>query len=40
MQVVYERCAAIDVHQKTAVTTILIMQANGHLQKETRTFAT
>ena len=40
MQVVYERCAAIDVHQKTAVTTILISQANGHLQKETRTFAT
>jgi hypothetical protein len=40
MQVVYERCAAIDVHQKTAVTTILITQANGHLQKETRTFAT
>jgi transposase len=40
MQVVYERCAAIDVHQKTAVTTIFITQANGHLQKETRTFAT
>lgn len=40
MQVVYERCAAIDVHQKTAVTTILITQANGHLHKETRTFAT
>jgi transposase len=40
MQVVYERCAAIDVHQKTAVTTIMITQANGHVQKETRTFAT
>jgi transposase len=40
MQVVYERCAAIDVHQKTAVTTTLITQANGHVQKETRTFAT
>jgi hypothetical protein len=40
MQVVYERCAAIDVHQKTAVTTVLITQANGHLQKETRTFPT
>src|SRR5215467_12622024 len=40
MQVVYERCAAIDVHQETAVTTILITQANGHVQKETRTFAT
>jgi transposase len=40
MQVVYERCAAIDVHQKTAVTTILITQADGQLQKQTRTFAT
>src|SRR6266567_4453000 len=40
MQVVYERCAAIDVHQETAVTTILITQANGHVQKETRTFTT
>src|SRR5260370_2232414 len=40
MQVVYERCAAIDVHQKTAVTTILITQANGQVQKETHTFAT
>jgi transposase len=40
MQVVYERCAAIDVHQKTAVTTPLITQAHGHVQKETRTFAT
>ena len=32
MQVVYERCAAIDVHQKTAVTTIMITQANGHVR--------
>jgi hypothetical protein len=32
MQVVYERCAAIDVHQKTAVTTTLITQANGHVR--------
>jgi transposase len=40
MQVVYERCAAIDVHQKTAVTTTLITQANGQVQKETQTFAT
>jgi transposase len=40
MQVVYERCAAIDVHQKTAVTTVLITQSNGHVQKETRTFTT
>jgi transposase len=40
MQVVYERSTAIDVHQKTAVTTVLITQTNGHVQKETRTFST
>jgi hypothetical protein len=36
MQVVYERCAAIDVHQKTAVTTVLITQANGHVRDARR----
>lgn len=40
MQVVYERCAAIDVHQMTAVTTALITQPDVSLQKQTRTFAT
>ena len=40
MHVMYERCAAIDVHQKTAVTTALITQPDGSLQKQTRTFAT
>lgn len=40
MQVLYERCAAIDVHQKTAVTTILVSQPDGSPQKQTRTFAT
>lgn len=40
MQMVYERCAVIDVHQKTAVTTTLITQAKGHVQKAARTFAT
>ena len=40
MDVLYERCAAIDVHQKTAVTTTLISQPDGSLQKHTRTFAT
>lgn len=40
MQVVYERCAAIDVHQKTAVTTVMITQPDGSLQKQTRSFAT
>ena len=40
MQVMYERCAAIDVHQKTAVTTALITQPDGRVQQQTRTFAT
>jgi transposase len=40
MQVVYERCAAIDVHQKTAVTTVMITQPDGSLQKQTHSFAT
>ncbi len=40
MQVMYERCAAIDVHQKTAVTTTLITQPDGSLHKQTQTFAT
>jgi len=40
MQVMYERCAAIDVHQKTAVTTAMITQPDGSLHKQTRTFAT
>jgi transposase len=40
MDVWYERCAAIDVHQKTAVTTTLISQPDGRLEKHPRTFAT
>lgn len=40
MQVMYERCAAIDVHQKTAVTTALITQPDGRVQQQTRIFAT
>jgi transposase len=40
MQVIYERCAAIDVHQKTAVTTTMITQPDGRVQQQTRTFAT
>jgi transposase len=40
MQVIYERCAALDVHKKTVVTTIMLTQADGSVQQETRTFLT
>ncbi len=29
MQVIHNRCAALDVHKKTAVTTIMMTQADG-----------
>jgi hypothetical protein len=37
MQVLHERCAALDVHKKTVVTTIMITQADGSVQEQTRT---
>ena len=40
MQVIHNRCAALDVHKKTAVTTIMITQADGSVQEYTRTFLT
>ncbi len=40
MQVVYERCAALDVHKKTVVATIMKTQADGGVQEWTRTFST
>jgi transposase len=40
MQVLYERCAGIDVHKKTVVVTILVTPATGLVQKQTRTFTT
>jgi transposase len=40
MQVIYERCAAVDVHKKTAVTTIMITQADGSVKEQLRTFST
>ncbi len=40
MQVEYERCAGIDLHKKTAVTTIMITQADGTVEQHTRTFST
>lgn len=40
MQVLYERCAGLDVHQKTVVATILLTATNGHVTKLTQTFGT
>jgi transposase len=40
MQVVYERCAGIDLHKKTAVTTIMITHFDGQVEEHTRTFST
>src|SRR5690349_7263731 len=40
MQVIHEHCAALDVHKKTVVTTIMITQADGSVQEQTQTFFT
>jgi hypothetical protein len=40
MQVLYERCAGLDVHKKTVVACILLTLANGQVSRQFRTFAT
>lgn len=40
MQVVYERCAGLDVHKKSVVACRIIPQAEGGWRKEIRTFGT
>lgn len=40
VQVIYERCAGIDIHKKTAVTTVMITQPDGSVQEHLRTFST
>jgi transposase len=40
MDVVYPRCAAIDVHKRTAVTSVSWVDEHGRRQRETRTFST
>ena len=40
MQVIHERCAALDVHKKTVVTTIMMTRADGSVQESRRTFLT
>ena len=33
MQVIYERCAGIDIHKKMVVVTVLITLVSGQVQK-------
>ena len=40
MQVVYARCAGLDVHKKTVVVTVLSTASNGSVTKATKTFST
>lgn len=40
MQVIYPRCAGLDVHQKTVVVTAMLTQQDGTVQREQRTFST
>lgn len=40
MNVVYKRCAGLDVHKKTVVAAILVPKGNRGWQKEIRTFGT
>jgi len=40
MDIIYPRCAAIDVHKRTAVATIGVVEAPGQPRKHTRTFST
>ena len=39
MQVVYERCAGVDVHKRTVVVTVLLTHEE-RVEKQTRTFGT
>lgn len=40
MQVIYPRCAGLDVHEKTVVATVMVTQEDGKVQKTQRTFRT
>lgn len=40
MNVVYTRCAGLDVHKKTVVAAIIVPKGKRGWQKETRTFGT
>ena len=40
MDIVYPRCAAIDVHKRTAVVSVGWVDEQGRRQRQTRTFST
>jgi len=40
MEVMYKRCAGLDVHKKVVVVTIILSGENGRVTKETRSFET
>jgi len=40
MQIVYERCAGLDVHKKSVMACLITPAANGERRKERRTFST
>ena len=40
MEVLYPRCAGLDVHKKTVVACVMVTAANGKVNKQARTFAT
>lgn len=40
MQVIYPRCAGLDVHEKTVVATAMLTQEDGKVQQMQRTFRT
>ena len=40
MQVLYPCCCGLDVHKKFVVACVLTTNAEGHVQKESRTFST
>src|SRR5260370_1681070 len=40
MQVIYPRCAGLDVHQKTVVVTIMMTEQDGTVQRKQQSFST
>ncbi len=40
MEILYPRCAGLDVHKKNVKVWVSLMQANGTARKETRTYST
>ena len=40
MQVLYARCAGLDVHKKTVVACLMLTEPTGEMRKQVRTFAT